>query len=190
MLLKDGRLLYFGRHFDKLTFITVSESRDLGKTWQHLADVPALPEEHLPMMFHEPHAIETDDGRIVVQVRYHGKDNCMRQSESRDGGKTWSVMKKTPLAGLPPYLIKLRDGKLVTVYGRRFAHYGEYACISDDQGRTWDVAHEIKLSGNFNGDLGYPSSVELKDGSILTVYYQADQEGEKTCLMGTRWRVK
>lgn len=190
VLLKDGRLLYFGRLFDKLTFITVSESRDLGKTWQHLADIPPLQEEHLPMMFHEPYAIETEDGRIVVQVRYHGKDNCLRQSESSDGGKTWTVMKKTPLAGLPPYLIKLRGGKLVTVYGRRFADFGEYACISDDQGRTWDEANEIKLSGNFNGDLGYPASVELKDGSVLTVYYQADQEGEKTCLMGTRWRVK
>ncbi|GEM_PF-475711 len=191
VLLKDGRLLYFGRHFDKLTFITVAESIDLGKTWQHLADIVPLPEEHLPMMFHEPYAIETDDGRIVVQVRYHGKDNCLRQSESADGGKTWSVMKKTGMAGLPPYLIKLRDGKLVTVYGRRFGPgFGEYACISDDQGRTWDVANEIKLTGHFDGDLGYPTSVELKDGSILTVYYQADVKGDKPCLMGTRWRIK
>jgi len=191
VVLKDGRLLYFGRYFDKLTFITVSESHDLGKTWQHLADIAPLPEEHLPMMFHEPYAVETDDGRIVAQVRYHGKDNCLRQSESADGGRTWSVMKKTGMAGLPPYLIKLRDGKLVTVYGRRFGpEFGEYACISDDQGRTWDVENEIRLTGHFSGDLGYPASVELKDGSILTVYYQADQKGEKPCLMGTRWRLR
>ena len=67
---------------------------------------------------------------------------------------------------------------------------GQFACLSDDQGRTWDVANEIKLVGHWNDDLGYPSSTELSDGSILTLYYQADQKGEKTCLMATKWRVR
>jgi len=191
ILLKDGRLLYVGRFFrEDMTVISVEESRDVGKSWQMIAEIRPLPEEQKPHMFHEPHAVETDDGRIVAQVRYHGKDNCMRQSESSDGGKTWTVMKATPLAGLPPHLIKLRGGKLVTVYGRRFGAFGEYACLSDDHGRTWDVANEVRLAGHFDGDLGYPASVVLKDGAILTVYYQAEKKGEKTCLMGTKWRVK
>ncbi len=190
ILLKDGRLLYFGCFFNKQAFIAVAESRDLGKTWKHLADLPPLPGDNRPLVLDEPYAVETDDGRIVVQIRYPGEDHCMRQSESSDGGKTWTAIQKTPLAGLPPHLIKLRDGKLVTVYGRRFADFGEYACISDDHGRTWDAANEIKLSANFNGDLGYPASVELKDGTILTVYYQPEKEGEKPCLMATRWRLK
>jgi len=77
------------------------------------------------------------------------------------------------------------------VYGRRLGPgFGEYACLSDDHGRIWDVANEIKLAGHFDGDLGYPASTELPDGSILTVYYQAEKKGEQTCLMGTRWRVK
>jgi hypothetical protein len=82
------------------------------------------------------------------------------------------------------------NGKIINVYGRRFDAFGEYACISDDQGRTWDVANEIKLAGHFSGDLGYPASTELPDGSILTIYYQAEKKGEKTSLMGTKWRVK
>jgi len=41
-----------------------------------------------------------------------------------------------------------------------------------------------------NGDLGYPASVQLDDGSIFTIFYQIDQPGEKTSLMGTRWRLK
>lgn len=191
ILLKDGRLLYVGRHFNKdRTIISVEESRDQGRSWQKLSEICPLPEEDAPNMFHEPHAVEVNDGRIVAQIRYHGKDRCMRQAESSDGGKTWSVMKATPLAGLPPHLIQLKNGRLLTVYGRRFDAFGEYACLSDDQGRTWDVANEIKLAGHFNGDLGYPASVELPDGSILTVYYQAEREGEKTCLMGTMWRVR
>ena len=191
ILLKDGRLLYVGRFFRKeMTVISVEASRDAGKSWQMLGEIPQVPEEQKPHMFHEPHAVETDDGRIVAQIRYHGADRCMRQSESTDGGKTWSLMAKTQLAGLPPHLIRLRSGKLVTVYGRRFDAFGEYACVSDDQGRTWDVANEIKLAGHFDGDLGYPASAELPDGSILTVYYQAEKKGEKTCLMGTKWRLK
>ena len=77
----------------------------------------------------------------------------------------------------------------MSVYGRRFGAFGEYACISDDHGRTWDTANEIKLVGHFNSDLGYPASAELSDGSILTVYYQAENKGEMTGLMGTLWRV-
>jgi hypothetical protein len=96
----------------------------------------------------------------------------------------------TQIQGYPPHLIKLRGGKLVTVYGRRMSAFGEYACLSDDQGRTWDVANEIKLAGHFDGDLGYPASAELPDGSILTVYYQAEKKGEPPCLMATKWRVK
>jgi hypothetical protein len=46
------------------------------------------------------------------------------------------------------------------------------------------------LAGHFNGDLGYPASVQLPDDTILTIYYQAEKQGEQTCLMATKWRVK
>ena len=100
-------------------------------------------------------------------------------------------MAPTEMQGYPPHLIKLRGGRLLTVYGRRLGPgFGEYACLSDDHGRTWDVANEIKLAGHFNGDLGYPASVQLPDDTILTIYYQAEKQGEQTCLMATKWRVK
>ncbi len=201
ILLKDGRLLYvgitysgvFGVFSGAAYEVSVAESRDGARSWQRISAIP-LPTEVKIGDFHEPHAVETADGRIVAQIRYHGKGQGaatrLWQSESADGGATWAVARATDLAGLPPHLIRLRDGKLVSVYGRRFAPLGEYACISDDHGRTWDVANEIKLAGHFNGDLGYPASTELPDGSILTVYYQAERQGEQTCLMGTKWRVR
>jgi len=197
IVLKDGRLLYVGityaKHFGKYNEenpeISVAESCDQGRSWQRIGAI-GLPEGEKISLFHEPHAVETEDGRIVAQIRYHGKGGCLWQSESGDGGKHWTVAGQTQLAGLPPHLLRLRSGQLVTVYGRRFDSFGEYACISDDQGRTWDVANEIKLAGHFNGDLGYPASTEMPDGSILTIYYQADEKGEKTCLMGTMWRLK
>jgi hypothetical protein len=201
VVLGDGRLLYvgitysghFGIHSGPTNEISVAESRDQARSWQQIGRIP-LPESVKPGDFHEPHAVEAADGRLVAQIRYHGKGQGQEvrlwQSESADGGKTWATAQPTELAGLPPHLLRLRDGKLVSVYGRRFGAFGEYACVSDDHGRTWDTANEIKLAGHFNGDLGYPASAELADGSILTVYYQADAKGEKPCLAGTLWKLK
>ena len=198
--LKDGRLLMVGRGWlgdgtsavwkEKKHQLPVEESRDGGRSWQVIAMVEPTPPEEIGH-FHEPHVVETADGRLVAQFRYHGKGYHLRQAESADGGKTWTRMTPTEMQGFPPHLIRLRDGKLLTVYGRRQGPgFGEYACLSDDHGRTWDVANEIKLAGHFDGDLGYPASVELPDGTILTVYYQAEVKGEQPCLMGTRWKVK
>ena len=95
------------------------------------------------------------------------------------------------MVGLPPHLVKLADGKLVNVYGRRIKEVGcgEFAAISDDDGKTWDTANEIVLARHTDGDLGYPASCVLPDGCLLTVYYQPTVPGGKTCLMATKWRI-
>jgi len=212
IVLKDGSLLQIGRRtqddrfaagrnaFGK-TIISVSRSTDGGRAWTYLC--PEIPsangEGEVPHMFHEPHVAELPDGTLVGMVRYHGNDGdrrlngngYMRSTVSTDGGKTWSPMAKTPLLGLPPHLLALPDGRLVCVYGRRLADpgFGEFACVSADGGRTWDVEHEIRLVGSHNGDLGYPASTLLADGWILTVYYQQLNPGEKTRLMATKWRL-
>lgn len=204
IVLKDGSLLQIGRRTAIAnatatgryvrTIITVSRSIDAGHTWTVLC--PEIPdrdgENSKPNMFHEPHVVELADGTLVGQIRYHGPDNCMRQTISRDGGKTWTPMAKTPMLGLPPHLIRLADGKLVTVYGRRFNDpgFGEFACISDDGGKTWDIANEISLAPSHSYDLGYPASCVLANGDILTVFYQQPGLGQLPCLMATRWRVK
>ena len=200
--LKDGRLLYLGKSGDAdhknlgagVGKVVAAESTDRGKTWRVIGEIPFPAQINVLRECHEPHAVETTDGRIVAQIRCHSKfsgfvDSSV-QSESADGGKTWTMAKPMGLDGYPPHLIRLSDGKLLSVYGRRRGNLGEFACLSDDQGRTWDVKNEIKLAGHWNGDLGYPASVQLPDGTILTVYYQAEFKGEKTCLMGTLWRVR
>ncbi|MBT3380543.1 MAG: exo-alpha-sialidase [Lentisphaerae bacterium] len=198
--LEDGRLLYVGRRFPhKNTELTVEESRDDGRSWQQIASIQASPGDAITG-FHEPHVVEAADGALIAQFRYHwsdpktrkrdGRKDYLRQAISTDGGKTWTPAVATPLLGYPPHLIRLKNDAIVTVYGRRLAPYGEYACVSWDNGRTWDVDNEIKLAGAMSGDLGYPASTQLADGSILTVYYQIHESGEKTCLMGTRWRLK
>ncbi|MDD4621869.1 MAG: exo-alpha-sialidase [Kiritimatiellae bacterium] len=203
VLLSDGSLLQLGRTFKAAkpgaadagrTIISAWRSTDLGASWVCLCpEVPDINGENSkPHMFHEPNAIELPDGTLVGLVRYHGPDCCLRQTVSTDGGRTWSPMKQTEMLGLPPHIVRLPDGKLVNVYGRRYAQptaFGEYAAISDDGGATWDVENEVILAPCHNGDLGYPSSCVLADGTILTVYYQPPEAKEKPALMATKWRV-
>lgn len=201
--LADGRLLYAGisgKIGDSESpappagkRIAVAESRNDGRTWKIISYIP-IPEgvENGEDGFHELHAVETAGGKIVAMIRHHGSpgDKYLWQSDSRDGGKTWTQARPTDIWGLPPHLIRLKNNWLLVTYGRRKAPFSERACISRDEGATWDVANELNIADAPNGDLGYPASVQLDDGSIYTVYYQVAQLGEKTCLMGTRWRIE
>ena len=214
IVLKDGSLMQIGRRSrgggdykglqpnGDVSVISVSRSTDGGRTWSYVCpELPAAPGENVkPNMLWEPHLAELPDGRLVGMIRCHEQDDSLcrpghgylRVSFSDDGGRTWTPMAKTPMLGLPPHLLPLPDGRLVCVYGRRLKDpgFGEFAMVSSDGGRTWDSAHEITLEPSFGDDLGYPASVLLPDGWILTVFYQQARPGEKTCLMATKWRLK
>ncbi len=191
--LHDNRLLYVGMGtVDGKKSIAVEESKDDGKTWNLISTVP-IPAGLSVQNLWEPHALEVSNDTLIVLVRNNSKDESngyLQQTESYDGGKTWNVLHQTPLFGYPAHLLKLKNGDILAVYGVRKEPYSERACLSKDGGKTWDIGNEILLSQSKTWDLGYPSSVELEDGSILTVYYQIDQPGEKTCLMGTRWKLR
>ena len=57
-----------------------------------------------------------------------------------------------------------------------------------DGGTTWGDAMILRADAP-NGDLGYPATVQLDDGMLLTVYYQVEPPDEMTSLMLTRWRL-
>jgi len=136
--------------------------------------------------------VETAEGALVGMIRHHGQpgDQVLWQTESDDGGKTWAEARPTAIWGLPPHLLRLRDGRLLATYGHRRPKFGQRACLSRDGGKTWDYANEILIRDDApNGDLGYPASLQMDDETIMTIYYQIDKPGEKTCLMGTLWKL-
>jgi hypothetical protein len=97
-------------------------------------------------------------------------------------------MESIGAAGSPPHLLKHSSGAIVMVYGYRAQPFGERAKVSRDGGKTW--SDEIILRDDApSGDLGYPASVELPNGDILTIYYQQANAGEKTSLLWTRWSL-
>ena len=40
------------------------------------------------------------------------------------------------------------------------------------------------------GDLGYPSTVELADGTLLTVWYESMRDPKLAVLRQARWRLE
>ena len=188
--LRDGRLLCLGNDEGDRNVIA-EESADDGRTWSVIGSA-----SHAPEMAHrglgEPHLVETASGKLVGLFRIGGHnpiDRYVFQSDSGDGGKTWTPARPTTMLGYPPHVTRLHDDRLLVVFGRRLPPYGERACLSSDAGDTWDAATEREVQTAADADLGYPASVQLADGSIVTIYYQVDWAGEKTCLMGTRWRL-
>jgi sialidase-1 len=189
--LAGGRLLYAGKElWHGEHRIGVCESTDDGQTWRWLAQVPTR-EGDSHEKYHELHAVETADGRIVAQIRNHNQANSGEtlQTESSDGGKTWSVPHPIGVWGLPSHLLRLKDDRLLMTYGHRRAPLGNQARVSEDHGRTWSEAMLVSGDG-VSGDLGYPSTVQLDDGSLLTVWYENMEGSPYAVLRQARWSLE
>jgi hypothetical protein len=188
--LADGRLLYAGKDLWREPHrVGVCESKDDGQTWSWLAEIPTRTgDDHT--RYHELHAVETAKGSIIVQIRNHNAKHSGEtlQSESNDGGKTWTEPHSIGVWGLPSHLLRLRDDRLVMSYGHRRAPLGNQARVSEDHGRTWSEPVLLSTDGH-SGDLGYPSTVQLTDGSLLTVWYESLKGSPFAQLRQVHWSL-
>ena len=167
----------------------IAESTDGGRSWRERLMYPDGAWKSCGAC--EPHLIEARDGTLRCLFRWQEGAAHLLQAESHDGGRTWSVPKETTVDGYPPHLLRLADGRILLTYARRKKDdYGEFAAVSSDDGCTWQACGEIKLASGGEQDLGYPSSCQLEDGSILTVYYQRAKPEAPHSLMGTKWRIR
>ena len=133
--------------------------------------------------------IRVENGGGIELERDAGLVNfSMVQTLSDDGGRTWSIPTPLGFHGSPPHLLRHSSGLLLLCYGYRQARYGQRAAWSRDDGATWEHDWIIRDDGP-DGDLGYPSTVELADGSLFTVCYQKCSGDRKCSLLCSRWRL-
>ena len=144
----------------------------------------------------EPHVIELDTGVLLCHIRVQTPRGTRRtftvyQSESHDGGATWSDPRKLlpDMGGAPAHIIRHSSGALISVYGYRSYPFGIKAMFSYDGGKSWDTDHDI-YTNEASWDLGYPSTVELNDGSLLTVFYAKASEDAPAVIMQQKWRFE
>ncbi len=193
ILLRDGTLLYVGKANAEWVngeyrpsmkalhggSIRVIASADQGVTWSEVGEVPNVAD----VVFHEPHAIELVDGSLLALLRAHpvaGDHFQIWKTLSRDGGRTWSTPEYLA-AGSPPHLMRHSSGALVCTQGYRIKPFGLRAIVSRDEGASWE---EFVLDDSQpDGDLGYPASTELADGSVYTVFYR---DGD---LLSIKWKL-
>ena len=203
--LKDGTILVASYCLDHDN-IGVYEISTPGEVWQKNAVVRSPKPDSI--RFGEPHIVQLPSERIIMMIRattkpYNDLDpRCyLWCSYSDDNGNTWAKPFRTPLWGYPPHLLLLSDGRVLCSYGYRRPPFGQRACLSID-GITWKKENEIILRDDaFNKDLGYPVSVELEPGKVLTVYYQPDPadglqrmsppdpKRSRPDIRGTIWKV-
>ena len=194
--LSDGRILYAGKALweasleDAKNRVGFAESIDDGATWRWLADLPERPGDTAGQ-YHELHAVEAADGRLIAHIRNHNRANEAEtlESESSDGGKTWSVPRSIGVWGLPSHLLRLKDGRLLMTYGHRREPLGNQARVSGDHGRTWSGPIIVSGDGT-NPDLGYPSTVQLDDGSLVSVWYEVVKQFPRAVLRQARWSLE
>lgn len=188
--LNDGRILYAGKAlWTEEGRIGVAVSEDDGVSWKWLASIPTRSGDD-PGKYHELHAVETSSGRLIAQIRNHNSQTSGEtlQSHSDDGGKSWSVPETTGVWGYPSHLLRLKDGRILMSHGHRRGPIGNQARLSEDDGRTWSSPIVISSDAS-SSDLGYPTTAELNDGSLLTVWYERRPESHLAQLRQAHWKL-
>jgi hypothetical protein len=155
--------------------------------------------------YEEPAIVRLADGRIVGMLRTHVNPSSdaknMAIVVSDDDGFSWTPPRFTNIWGYPAEFATLPDGRILMIYGYRRPPYGVRGCVSDD-GVTWDVANEFTIreggvpaafydNPGVYQHIGYPSVTVLGDGSILAMYHEHDDNGDRPLqyVASTRFRL-
>ncbi|MBE6698375.1 MAG: exo-alpha-sialidase [Ruminococcaceae bacterium] len=153
-------------------------SVDNGDNWEFVALMPEL--ENKDMGISAPHIIELPNNRLFATVHanqgslkdpsgnvvYH--DHTLYTTYSDDYGKTWSDWRCLHVSGAPGHLLLHSTGALICTYDRHVAPFKKIALVSYDNGFSW--AEEYTLAEDGDGGFDHVSTVEMPDGSLLTMY--------------------
>lgn len=124
---------------------------------------------------------------VLCLCRTNSKN--LLQSYSCDYGRTWSYPYFSEIEGFPPHLLILDSGDILCTVGFRDKNYmGIRAYVSYNDGFNWKKLDDLVVTTGYSNkwhkkklfdfdykyawnDIGYPVSIELHDGNILTAYY-------------------
>lgn len=196
LAMEDGSLLWIGRPYDH------RNTKDCIKTYKENAkgEFELIGEiENITnakgetAVSCEPHSILLNDGSILTHMRVQLAGYfTVFQAKSCDGGKTWTkpVQLLEDFGGAPPHLFRHSSGILMSTYCLRQEPFAVKVMFSRDEGESWDTDYDLYVNG-ISADMGYPSTVELGDGSLLTVFYaKQNSDDEPAVIMGQKWKFE
>ena len=201
--LNDGTILWVGRAKNTVGEDIEYEHSELIQAYKigldgkcefvgKIADIPDL----TPC---EPYAIQLPDGKIICHIRVE-PTFATWQSESYDNGKTWTEPHEClpENEGTPVHTILHSSGLLIGSYSHRGfcgkPPYGIRVMFSRDGGENWDYGNIIYEHPSMQvgpaQDLGYPATVELRDGTLLTVFYAHPEIDGPAVIMQQKWKIE
>ena len=148
-------------------------------------------EEFKDLYCYEPYAIQLPDGKIICHLRVENKEETiftLYQTISLDNGKTWSKPRQIigDQSGAPSHILRHSSGTLIAAVSHRAMPCGIHVIFSNDDGETW--VDEQSIFQNLNtDDLGYPSTIEMEDGSLLTMFYSRETEEDPALILQQKW---
>lgn len=183
----------------------VMRSFDLGKTWREPIPIMIDPEGEYSQFhginYNETSLLDLGNNEIYALTRgdqsFHTGDEFMPvgglgklySARSLDGGLCWTKQQDTGIFGQPGAVMKLSNGNLLATYGYRKSPFGIRCCISKNRGLSWDIENEIVIREDApTWDVGYPFTIEMKNGKLLTVYYFVDENKDRH-IAGTIWEI-
>jgi hypothetical protein len=171
--LADGTRLLGVYHEDGATaYGGVIRSTDGGQTWS----APILIGQNSGVRLDaETDLVMLKDGTLYAALR--GDRVPMHFATSTDAGLTWSPVKDIGFPGHCPHFTRLRSG--VILLSHRLPLTALH--LSRDEAKSWEGPYPIDATPG-----AYPSTVELKDGTVLIVYYE---EGDRSAIRARRFAV-
>lgn len=164
-----GNRIILPLYHDGFSFSLMAISDDLGATWRTSA--PLIGGGNI-----QPVLAQRKDGTLVAHMRDNGPPPArVMQSESRDGGLSWSPVVDTdiPNPGSGTDLVVLADGRWIFIGNDTEKDRNRLAVmISDDEGRTWPRRRYLENDppGPLAGRFHYPSLIQARDGTLHATY--------------------
>jgi len=203
-VLPDGNLLYVGRSFQYLESVPEEHKAEINcykvfpdGNFEYICSIDDVAEDVLSC---EPHAIVLGSGKVVVHIRVQREDGyegdkpmfTIYQCESEDLSKGFTKPRQilADEGGAPAHLLQLSNGMLISAYGYRKEPFGIKVMFSTDEGKTWDIDNVIYDNESISWDIGYPASVELSNGNILTVFYAREEKNGPSKIFQVIWRYE
>ena len=188
-------------------------STDGGKTWNDRTEIQTW-DDTFPL-FIEADFERMPDGTILCATRLEwlhplkgkalpyppGKMPNNHSSghivltQSSDEGKTWSEPREfLQYSEVHAQLTLLQDGRLLCTYCNYHLPFGTAAVVSEDYGKTWDLEHPMQLSISPPIGSAWPTTRQLADGTLVTIYAMSPYNIEppetgRTVVHTVRWEL-
>jgi len=149
--------------------------------------------------FAEIGVLRANDGKLLAVIRREiprtsgeGFEDIFL-AQSKDEGKTWGrPWRVSGTAEVHGYLTQLADGRILLTFSSYHLPFGVFATVSSDGGKTFDRDNPIRLAVSSTCYTGWPVTLQLEDGSLITSYavtIYAEKDAPRSATEVVRWRL-